>query len=110
MTPKLQALVVRISELAAPQQLRISSLVRPGVGSHHTEGRAVDIGNQEIAATLLPKIATDEQIRKLGIDELIFNAGFPNPQRLNYDRGVRHDFDQATLNQHGNHIHFAVVA
>ena len=30
-TPKLQALVVRISGLAAPQQLRISSLVRPGV-------------------------------------------------------------------------------
>jgi hypothetical protein len=109
-TPKLQALVVKISELAAPQQIRISSLVRQGTGSHHTEGRAVDIGNQEIAATLLPKIATDDQVRNLAIDELIFNAGFPSPQRFNYDQGVRHDFNQATLNEHGNHIHFAVTA
>jgi hypothetical protein len=109
-TPRLQAFVVKLTELAAPQKIRISSLIRIGTGSHHTEGRAVDIGNQEIATALLPKIATDEQVRDLGIDELIFNAGFPSPQRFNYDRGVRHDFDQVTLNEHGNHIHFAVIA
>jgi hypothetical protein len=109
-TSKLQALVVKISELADPQTIRISSLVRDGTGSFHAVGRAVDIGNQEIAPMLLPKIATDDEVRNLGIDELIFNAGFPNPQRFNYDQGVRHDFDQATLNQHGNHIHFAVTA
>ena len=109
-TPKLQAFVVKLSGLAAPRKIRISSLIRPGTGSHHTEGRAVDIGNQEIATALLPKIATDEQVRNLGIDELIFNAGFPSPQRFNYDQGVRHEFDQTTLNAHGNHIHFAVFA
>ena len=109
-TPRLQAFVVKLTELAAPQKIRISSLIRPGTGSFHTIGRAVDIGNQEIATSLLPKIATDEQVRNLGIDELIFNAGFPNPQRFNYDQGVRHDFDQVTLNEHGNHIHFAVIA
>src|SRR4029077_4746866 len=33
-TPKLQQLVLKLSALAAPQQLRISSLVRSGTGSH----------------------------------------------------------------------------
>lgn len=45
MTPALQALVLELSRLA---QIRISSLIR-GSG-HHGMGRAVDIGNEEIAA------------------------------------------------------------
>jgi hypothetical protein len=111
-TRKLQSLVLKLSELAV-QQIRISSVVRTGGGSHHVTGRAVDIGNEEIADTLLPLVATDVQVAALQIDELIFDAtkaGETNPNKWNYDRGVKHNYGAATLNQHRNHIHFAVKA
>jgi hypothetical protein len=110
-TAQLQALVLKLSELAAPN-IRISSLVRSGMGSHHTEGRAVDIGNEEIAGSLLAVVATDAQVAALDIDELIFDGSILGQARnkFNYDEGRKHDFDAATLDQHGNHIHFAVKA
>ena len=107
---KVQSLVAKLSEIGG-LQLRISSLVRTGGGSHHVTGRAVDIGNEEIGRTLLPLVATDAQVAALGIDELIFDARVADqtdPNKWNYDRGVKHNYDAATLNQHKNHIHFAV--
>ena len=107
---KLQALILKLCDMAPV--IRISSLVRPAPGSHHAEGRAVDIGNEEIAAALLPQIATTQQVAALGIDELIFDARRINPSndpnKFNFDRGVKHDFSIGTINDHGNHIHFAV--
>lgn len=110
-TAKLQALILAISKLTPV--IRISSLVRSGTGSHHTEGRAVDIGNEEIAADLLPQIATADKISAFGIDELIFDAAIlheADRNKFNFDQGTKHNFNEATLNQHGDHIHFAVTA
>jgi hypothetical protein len=111
-TPKLQSLVLRLC--AMTPVIRISSLVRSGAGSHHTEGRAVDIGNEEIAGTLLPLIATAAKVAELGIDELIFDARRIDPandkNKFNFDQGLKHSFDASTIGDHGNHIHFAVKA
>jgi hypothetical protein len=111
-TPKLQALVLKLCDMTPV--IRISSLVRPAAGSHHAEGRAVDIGNEEIAAALLPQIATAQQVGALGIDELIFDARRINPandpNKFNFDEGKKHDFNPGTISDHGNHIHFAVAA
>lgn len=110
-TAKLQSLVLKLSELATPN-IRISSLVRSGMGSHHTEGRAVDIGNEEIAGALLRIVATDAQVAALEIDELIFDGALlgENRNKFNYDEGRKHEFNSTTLDQHGNHIHFSVKA
>ncbi|HZO47280.1 MAG TPA: hypothetical protein VFB68_15400 [Xanthobacteraceae bacterium] len=111
-TAKLQALVLKLSELAAP--LEISSVVRTGDSGHHGTGRAVDIGNEMvIAKKLLPQVANLDQVQALGIDEIIFDAskvGESNPQIWNFDRGIPHRFNASTMAQHGNHIHFAVEA
>jgi hypothetical protein len=111
-TPKLQALVLKLCDMTPV--IRISSLVRPGGGSFHALGRAVDIGNQEIAAALLPKIATAQQVAALGIDELIFDARLINaandPNKFNFDQGKKHEFKSGTIDDHGDHIHFAVTA
>jgi hypothetical protein len=111
-TAKLQALVLQLCALTPV--IRISSLVRSGAGSFHTMGRAVDIGNEEIAAALLPQIATAQKVAALGIDELIFDARridpANDPNKFNFDQGVKHNFDPATIGDHGNHIHFAVTA
>jgi hypothetical protein len=112
-TPKLQTLVLKLCDLT-PEKIRISSLVRSATAnhSHHTEGRAVDIGNQEIAAALLPKVV--QQVGALGIDELIFDARridpANDPNKFNFDQGAKHSFDDATIKDHGDHIHFAVMA
>ena len=107
-TESLQKLVLELSRRA---QIRVSDLVRDGAGSHHTRGRAVDVGNEEIAAALLPGIASDEMVEELNIDELIFDAsvaGQSDRNKWNFDQGQKHNFNVATLNQHRNHIHFAV--
>lgn len=107
-TPKLQALVLSLSDTSVAP-IRISSLIR--TGGHHGEGRAVDIGNEEIAADLLPKIVP--QIGSLSIDDLIFDAsvaGKPDRNTWNHNAGVKHDFDTATLDQHKDHIHFSVAS
>jgi hypothetical protein len=111
-TPKLQALVLELCNLTA--HINISSLVRTGTGSFHNVGRAVDINNEEIAGSLLPQIATPEMVARFEIDELIFDARKidpgNDPNKFNFDQGVRHPFNPATISEHGNHIHFAVKA
>jgi hypothetical protein len=107
-TELLQKLVLEVSTL---QKIRISSIVR--TAGHHGEGRAFDVGNEEIAASLLPVIATDAKVAEFRIDEIIFDAtvaGQGDRNLWNYDVGLRHNYDSATLNQHKNHIHFAVKA
>ena len=104
----LQKLVLEVSNL---QKIRISSIVR-GEGNHG-EGRAFDVGNEDIAAMLLPAIATDERVHDLKIDEIIFDAtvaGQSDRNHWNYDVGQKHNYNSATLDQHRNHIHFAVKA
>lgn len=106
-SPLLQALALQVSKLV---NVRISSIVRSE--GHHGAGRAFDIGNEEVARVLLPLIATDVQVRKLGIDELIFDAqvaGQGDRNLWNYDAGRKHAFNAATLDQHRNHIHLAVL-
>ena len=108
--PALQTLILDLCD-RVDTHLRISSLVRSS--GHHGEGRAVDFGNEEIAASLLPQIATDAQVAALGIDELIFDAavaGETNRNKWNYDRGIKHNYNTATLDQHRNHIHISVKA
>lgn len=108
-SPTLQTLVLTLSKLV-PTNLRISSLIR--VSGHHGAGRAVDIGNEEIAAQLLPQVATNNQVAALKIDELIFDAaiaGELDRNKWNYDQGRKHSYDSSTLDQHRNHIHFAVL-
>jgi hypothetical protein len=111
-TGKLQLLVLKLSTMVP--QIRISSLIRPAAGSHHAVGRAVDIGNEEIAGTLLPLVATPQKVAELGIDELIFDARKINPandkNKFNFDQGLKHDFNDGTIHDHGDHIHFAVKA
>ena len=110
MTANLQSLVLELSKLVS-SHIRISSLVR-GSG-HHGTGRAVDIGNENIAGSLLPKVAKSAQVAALKIDELIFDAGVAGESdrnKWNYDQGKKHNYDDATLKQHKNHIHFSVKA
>lgn len=108
-TESLQELVLAVSRRS---RIRISSIVRNDRG-HHSRGRAFDVGNEEVAGALLPGIATDAKVEELRIDELIFDAtlaGQANRNHWNYDRGRKHNFNSTTLNQHRNHIHFAVKA
>ena len=104
----LQTLVLEVSKL---QKIRISSIIR--TEGHHGSGRAFDVGNEDIAALLLPAIATDAKVQKLNIDEIIFDAtvaGQSDRNHWNYDVGQKHNYNSATLDQHKNHIHFAVRA
>jgi hypothetical protein len=106
-SPLLQKLVLEISKL---HSIRISSIIRNN--GHHATGRAFDVGNEEIAEALLSVIATDAKVKDLQIDEIIFDASVANEtdrNKWNYDRGRKHDFDNKTLEEHRNHIHFAVV-
>ena len=105
-TTKVQKLVLELSKL---KNLRISSLVR--ASGHHGSGRAVDIGNEAIAGDLLPLVATDSKVAELDIDEIIFDAavaGEANRNKWNYDQGATHSYNSATLDDHKDHIHFAV--
>ncbi|UVC07982.1 hypothetical protein IHQ71_22850 [Rhizobium sp. TH2] len=107
-TAKLQKLVL---ELSKTSNIRISSIVRSE--GHHGSGRAADIGNEDIAKTLLPTFATDTKVVALEIDEIIFDATVAketDANKWNYDQGAKHNYDAATLAQHTDHIHFAVKA
>jgi len=113
-SPKLQALVLKLVALVKPtEHLRISSLVRASAG-HHGAGRAVDIGNQEIARDFLPQFATPAKVAALGIDELIYNAGgldAARPQKFNFNDGAPFPrFDDRTMADHLDHIHVSVKA
>ncbi|HEX8458504.1 MAG TPA: hypothetical protein VF656_14485 [Pyrinomonadaceae bacterium] len=108
-TTALQTLALEVSRL---QRIRISSIIRSGSSSRHVTGRAFDVGNEEVAGALLPQIATDERVNEFGIDEIIFDArvaGEANRNKWNYDRGQKHNYDDGTLREHRNHIHFAVM-
>jgi hypothetical protein len=107
-TERLQSLVLAVSKL---EKIRISSIVRNE--GHHGTGRAFDVGNEDIAGSLLPSIATSAKVKELGIDEIIFDAGGANlteRNKWNFDAGKKHSYDDATLKKHADHIHFAVVA
>jgi hypothetical protein len=107
-TAALQSLVLELSKIAGAQ-LRISSIVR--TSGHHGLGRAVDIGNEEIAALLLPKVATDAEVARLMIDDLIFDAtvaGQQNRNQWNFNAGIKHAFKDDLLDDHRDHIHFSV--
>lgn len=109
--PNVQALLIGLCKKAPTTTLRISSLFRTG-DSHHAEGRAVDIGNEEVASALLPVVATPAVVDSLSIDEIIFDAsaipGETSRNRYNFDAGRPHAYGDATLRKHRNHIHFAV--
>lgn len=110
-TEKLQYLVYKLAAIASPH-IRISSIIRYGDPGHHGLGRSFDMGNEEIAAALLGQIATDAKIAELNIDELIFDAGKANQtdrNKWNYDRGSKHPYDDNTLSNHQDHIHFSVT-
>ncbi|HBB95856.1 MAG TPA: hypothetical protein DC054_10735 [Blastocatellia bacterium] len=105
-TELLQKLVLELSNRAT---IRISSVVRSE--GHHGSGRAVDVGNEGIAGTLLPALATDATVKQFSIDELIFDAnvaGKDNRNEWNYDQGKKHNYNKKTLDDHKDHIHFAV--
>lgn len=107
-TSRLQTLALEVSRKSS---IRISSIVRSE--GHHGTGHAFDVGNETVASSLLPDFATDAKVTELGIDEIIFDAavaGQSGRNVWNYDQGAKHDYDAATLNQHKNHIHFAVEA
>jgi hypothetical protein len=107
-TSALQSLAVEVSRL---EPIRISSIIR--AGGLHGKGRAFDIGNEEVAAALLPLIATDAKVKALRIDEIIFDAGggtLEKRNRWNYNAGKKHAYDAATLGDHGNHVHLSVVS
>lgn len=109
-TERLQELALEVSKRG---KIRISSILRAGTGSHHTAGRAFDVGNEEVAGSLLPGIATKAMVTKFKIDEIIFDAriaGQSDRNKWNFDRGEKHDFSPPTLARHRDHIHFAVKA
>ncbi|MBY0279527.1 hypothetical protein K2Z84_29690 [Candidatus Binatia bacterium] len=107
-TETLQKLVLAVCELA---KIRISSIVRnEGL---HGQGRAFDVGNEDVAKTILPILATDAKVAALDIDEIIFDAtvaGESSRNKWNYDQGSKHDFDATTLDKHRDHVHFGVKA
>jgi hypothetical protein len=109
--PGVQKLIVALCGKVPALALRVSSLYRNGE-SHHAEGRALDIGNEEVAATLLPLVATQAFVNELQIDEIIFDATLipqeMNGNRYNFDAGQPHVYSAPTLREHRNHIHFSV--
>jgi hypothetical protein len=107
-TALLQALILEASRVT---NIRISSIIRNE--GHHGSGRAFDVGNEEVAATLLGSIATDVRVVAMRIDEIIFDAaiaGESDRNKWNYNAGVKYNYDKKTLDDHNNHIHFAVRA
>ncbi len=106
-TTLLQELVLAVSKITS---IRISSIIRNE--SLHGLGRAFDVGNEAVADELLEEIANDAKVAELKIDEIIFDAAVADPDndrnKWNYDKGVKHNYDAETLDDHKNHIHFAV--
>lgn len=110
-TPRLRRLVLHLASVV-DTFIEISSIVRPGGGSFHKTGQAVDIGNEEVAGKLLPKVAIQSVVDQFEIDEIIFDSRKigAKTNRFNFNEGRPFVFDDATINEHGNHIHFAVKA
>lgn len=112
-TGKLQKLVLELSKMSSPEKpVRIRDLLLPSTDALHVAGRAVNIG-PDFAASLLPQVATDAKVKELGIEEVIFDAAVVNEgdrNKWNYGAGVKHEYDATVLEDHKNHIHFAVAA
>lgn len=117
-TAALQTLILKLCDKTT-KTLRISDLIRDersfhsydNLTSRHAEGKAVDLGNEDIANDLLPNIATKAEVKRLGIDEIIFDAtvaGQTDANKWNFNGGVAHKYDDATLKKHKDHIHIAV--
>ena len=105
-TKTLQKLVLHLANTVSTH-IRISSLVR--TNGHHAAGRAVDIGNEEIAGEILPEV--NPVVGSLFINEVIFDAAIAEKSdrnEWNFDNGKKHSFDTATLDGHKDHIHFSV--
>ncbi|PDT50846.1 MULTISPECIES: cell wall hydrolase [Sinorhizobium] len=109
--PPLRRLVLHLASVV-DTFIEISSIVRPNGGSFHQVGQAVDIGNEDVAEKLLPKVAIQSVVDRFGIDEIIFDSRKigHKTNRFNFNGGRPFAFDDATINQHGNHMHFAVRA
>jgi uncharacterized protein YbaA (DUF1428 family) len=110
-TPLLRRLVLHLASVV-DTFIEISSIVRPGGDSFHQTGQAVDIGNEDVAGKLLPKVAIQSVVDQFKIDEIIFDSRKigSKTNRYNFNEGRPFAFDDATINEHGNHIHFAVKA
>lgn len=90
--------------------IEISSIMRDSPGSLHHTGHAVDIGNETVAGALLPKVAIQPVVDEFGVDEIIFDARKigQKTNRFNFNDGRPFSFGDAAINDHGDHIHFAV--
>lgn len=109
-TEKLQKLVLELSKMSSP--IRIRDLLLPSGDAVHVAGRAVNIA-ADVAAGLLPQVATDAKVKELGIEEVIFDASVVNEgdrNKWNYGAGVKHEYDATVLDDHKTNIHFAVAA
>jgi len=119
----LQELILHLSEIVSTK-IRISSLVRESTNfkeslqkhfrtfAGHPGGTAVDIGNEEVAREILSLIASDSEVSRLKIDEIIFDAkvsGETDRNLWNYDQGSKHKYNSDTLDEHADHIHFKVL-
>jgi hypothetical protein len=77
------------------------------------DSRPKPAGIARRGARLLPSVATAEQVTKLAINKIIFDAGVAGQADRNIwniDSGVPHSYDDATLAAHRTDIYFAVNA
>ncbi len=75
----------------------------------HGVGRAIDIGNEEIAPILVPALNANSQV--LEIDELIYGNALVGNDRNYYNlkKGLHFNYSTALLDEHKNHIHVGVL-
>jgi hypothetical protein len=92
------------------KHIRISSVLRGTGTSHHAVGRAVDVGNEDIASLILPWLEIRAGVYRL--DEVIFDAtlaGQADSNRFNLDGGKPHAYSATVLVQHRDHIHLSTL-
>jgi len=97
-TSTLQKLVLDVSKL---NRIRISSIIRNE--GHHSEGRAFDVGNEDIATALLQIVATDMKVVALKIDES--SSMQVSPEKTTEINGTMiKDRSTNTMRQHSRRI------
>lgn len=97
---------VRISSTVSDHQCYVSGSTRI---SNHSDGFAVDIGNEEKANVLYPFLYQNRDLLKL--NELIFSTDGASNSAFgahNLAGGKDEDYKSGTLIAHQNHIHFSV--
>lgn len=105
-TQNAQKLALHLADTVGTH-IRISSIIRNS--GHHGSGKGLDIGNEEIAAEILGEVVP--LVSALEINEIIFDAtvaGKQDRNHWNHDNGQPHTYDDATLDDHKDHVHFAV--